>query len=201
MASVASSVIAAPNRFVYGATKAGVIGLTKSIAADFVGKGIRCNAICPGTVESPSLDDRLRAHRRLRGGARGLHRPPADGPHRHSPRKSRRSSSIWPRTNPPTPPGRPCDRRRLDQHLRQGRRHETSAPWPAGAEKPGLLARRRHDPRSVGHRARHRGRGAVGCGAAAHPRGIDPAALPVVAAGDPPRALRRRARASSSASA
>ncbi|MFN3991390.1 MAG: SDR family oxidoreductase [Tabrizicola flagellatus] len=61
MASVASSVIAAPNRFVYGATKAGVIGLTKSIAADFVGKGIRCNAICPGTVESPSLEDRLRA--------------------------------------------------------------------------------------------------------------------------------------------
>lgn len=61
MASVASSVIAAPNRFVYGATKAGVIGLTKSIAADFVAKGIRCNAICPGTVESPSLDDRLRA--------------------------------------------------------------------------------------------------------------------------------------------
>lgn len=60
MASVASSVIAAPNRFVYGATKAGVIGLTKSIAADFVGKGIRANAICPGTVESPSLDQRLR---------------------------------------------------------------------------------------------------------------------------------------------
>ncbi len=60
MASVAGSVIAAPNRFVYGATKAGVIGLTKSIAADFVGQGIRCNAICPGTVESPSLDQRLR---------------------------------------------------------------------------------------------------------------------------------------------
>lgn len=61
MASVASSVIAAPNRFVYGATKAGVIGLTKAIAADFIAKGIRCNAICPGTVESPSLEDRLRA--------------------------------------------------------------------------------------------------------------------------------------------
>ncbi len=60
MASVASSVIAAPNRFVYGATKAGVIGLTKAIAADFITKGIRCNAICPGTVESPSLDQRLR---------------------------------------------------------------------------------------------------------------------------------------------
>ena len=61
MASVASSVIAAPGRFVYGATKAGVIGLTKSIAADFVAQGIRANAICPGTVDSPSLDDRLRA--------------------------------------------------------------------------------------------------------------------------------------------
>ena len=61
MASVASSVIAAPNRFVYGATKAGVIGMTKAIAADFIGKGIRANAICPGTVESPSLEERLRA--------------------------------------------------------------------------------------------------------------------------------------------
>lgn len=61
MSSVASNVIAAPNRFVYGATKAGVIGLTKSIAADFITKGIRCNAICPGTVESPSLEERLRA--------------------------------------------------------------------------------------------------------------------------------------------
>jgi 2-keto-3-deoxy-L-fuconate dehydrogenase len=61
MASVASSVIAAPNRFVYGTTKAGVIGMTKSVAADFVAKGIRCNAICPGTVESPSLDQRMRS--------------------------------------------------------------------------------------------------------------------------------------------
>ena len=60
MASVAGSVIAAPNRFVYGATKAGVIGLTKSIAADFISRGIRANAICPGTVESPSLEQRLR---------------------------------------------------------------------------------------------------------------------------------------------
>ncbi len=60
MASVASSIIAVPNRFVYGTTKAGVIGLTKSIAADFIAKGIRANAICPGTVESPSLDQRLR---------------------------------------------------------------------------------------------------------------------------------------------
>ncbi len=60
MASVASSVIAAPNRFVYGASKAGVIGMTKSIAADFVAQGIRAHAICPGTVESPSLDQRLR---------------------------------------------------------------------------------------------------------------------------------------------
>lgn len=61
MSSVASSAIAVPNRFVYGASKAAVIGLTKSVAADFVTKGIRCNAICPGTVESPSLQDRMRA--------------------------------------------------------------------------------------------------------------------------------------------
>ena len=61
MASVASSLKGVPNRFVYSLTKAAVIGLTKSVAADYVTHGIRCNAICPGTVESPSLDDRLRA--------------------------------------------------------------------------------------------------------------------------------------------
>lgn len=60
MASAVGSLIAAPNRFVYGATKAGVIGITKAIAADFITRGIRCNAICPGTVESPSLEQRLR---------------------------------------------------------------------------------------------------------------------------------------------
>jgi 2-keto-3-deoxy-L-fuconate dehydrogenase len=61
MSSAASSVKGAPNRFVYGATKAAVIGLTKAIAADTVAKGIRCNAICPGTVETPSLHDRIAA--------------------------------------------------------------------------------------------------------------------------------------------
>jgi 2-keto-3-deoxy-L-fuconate dehydrogenase len=59
MASVAGSLRGVPNRFVYGATKAAVIGLTKSVAADFVTRGIRCNAICPGTVESPSLLQRV----------------------------------------------------------------------------------------------------------------------------------------------
>lgn len=61
MASAASSIIGAPNRFVYGATKAAVIGMTKSVAVDYIKKGIRCNAICPGTVQSPSLEDRLHA--------------------------------------------------------------------------------------------------------------------------------------------
>ena len=59
MASVASSVKGLPNRFVYGASKAAVIGLTKAVAADHVRQGIRCNAICPGTVDTPSLQDRI----------------------------------------------------------------------------------------------------------------------------------------------
>ncbi|MDI6024904.1 SDR family oxidoreductase [Corticibacterium sp. UT-5YL-CI-8] len=61
MSSVASSIKGVPNRFAYGTTKAAVIGLTKAVAADYVAQGIRCNAICPGTVESPSLQERLKA--------------------------------------------------------------------------------------------------------------------------------------------
>lgn len=59
VSSIASSIKGVPNRFVYGATKAAVIGMTKAVAADFVARGIRCNAICPGTVDSPSLQQRL----------------------------------------------------------------------------------------------------------------------------------------------
>jgi 2-keto-3-deoxy-L-fuconate dehydrogenase len=59
IASGASSVRGIPNRYVYGASKAAVIGLTKAVAADFIKQGIRCNAICPGTIESPSLDERI----------------------------------------------------------------------------------------------------------------------------------------------
>jgi len=61
MSSACSSIIGAPNRFIYGATKAAVIGMTKSVAVDFVKDGIRCNCICPGTVESPSWHDRVKA--------------------------------------------------------------------------------------------------------------------------------------------
>jgi 2-keto-3-deoxy-L-fuconate dehydrogenase len=62
MASVASSIKGLPNRFVYGTSKAAVVGLTKAVAADFVGKGIRCNAIAPGTVDTPSLGDRINSY-------------------------------------------------------------------------------------------------------------------------------------------
>ncbi len=62
MSSVASSITGVPDRCAYGATKAAVIGLTKSVAADFVAQGIRCNAICPGTVDTPSLQSRLHAY-------------------------------------------------------------------------------------------------------------------------------------------
>lgn len=67
ISSVASSVKGVPNRFAYSASKAAVIGMTKSVAADFVARGIRCNAICPGTVESPSLGQRIEAQARAQG--------------------------------------------------------------------------------------------------------------------------------------
>jgi len=69
VASGASSVRGIPNRYVYGASKAAVIGLTKSVAADFIRKGVRCNAICPGTIESPSLDGRIETLSRTSGEA------------------------------------------------------------------------------------------------------------------------------------
>jgi 2-keto-3-deoxy-L-fuconate dehydrogenase len=62
MASVASSLKGVPSRFIYSATKAAVIGMTRSVAADYVTRGIRCNAICPGTVHTPSLDERIAAN-------------------------------------------------------------------------------------------------------------------------------------------
>jgi len=61
MSSALSSIIGAPNRFIYGASKAAVLGLTKSVACDYITTGVRCNAICPGTIDSPSLHDRMRA--------------------------------------------------------------------------------------------------------------------------------------------
>lgn len=67
VASVAGSIKGAPNRFVYGTTKAAIIGLTKAVAADYITQGVRCNAICPGTVESPSLCDRIAAQAKASG--------------------------------------------------------------------------------------------------------------------------------------
>ena len=68
IASAASSIKGAPNRCIYGTTKAAVIGLTKSVAADTVARGVRCNAICPGTIQTPSLDDRIAANAAAAGG-------------------------------------------------------------------------------------------------------------------------------------
>ncbi len=70
MSSTVSSVTGLPNRYVYGATKAAIIGLTKAVAIDFIHQGIRCNAICPGTIESPSLGDRITAQARRIGKTR-----------------------------------------------------------------------------------------------------------------------------------
>ena len=67
ISSAVSSITGLPNRYVYGASKAAIIGLTKAVAADFIRQGIRCNAICPGTIESPSLEDRIEALARNTG--------------------------------------------------------------------------------------------------------------------------------------
>ncbi len=108
MASVASSIKGAPNRFVYGATKAAVIGLTKSIAADFVGRGIRCNAICPGTVESPSLRERIAAQAAASGRTIDESRPRSSHASRWAasaaPKRSPRSRSTSRATNPHSRP-------------------------------------------------------------------------------------------------
>ena len=103
IASGASSVRGMPNRYVYGATKAAVIGLTKAVAADFIRKASAATPICPGTIESPSLDERIATHAKSTGqseatGAAGLHRPPADGPARHR-RGGRQCSPCF---SPPT---------------------------------------------------------------------------------------------------
>ena len=89
VASAASSVRGIPNRYLYGASKAAVIGLTKAVAADFIRRGIRCNAICPGTVREPVARPAHRDARRAigaerRGGAPGVRRSPADGPDRQA---------------------------------------------------------------------------------------------------------------------
>ncbi len=72
-----------PNRFVYGTSKAAVIGLTKSVAADFIKQGIRCNAICPGTIETPSLDDRIAAQGNVEEARKAFVAAPAHGAARH----------------------------------------------------------------------------------------------------------------------
>jgi 2-keto-3-deoxy-L-fuconate dehydrogenase len=73
MASVASSLKGVANRFIYSATKAAVIGMTKSVAADYITRGIRCNAICPGTVHTPSLDERIAANAAVAGSVEAAH--------------------------------------------------------------------------------------------------------------------------------
>ncbi len=80
MASVCSSMKGLPNRFVYGTTKAAVLGLTKSVAADYVTRGIRCNAVCPGTVDTPSLGERINANADLEEARKAFIAPPAHGP-------------------------------------------------------------------------------------------------------------------------
>ena len=111
IASGASSVRGIPNRYVYGASKAAVIGLTKSVAADFIRKGVRCNAICPGTIESPSLDGRIETLSKTSGEPIERSARRSSTASRWAGSASRRRSPRSPSTSPPTrapsPPARP----------------------------------------------------------------------------------------------
>ena len=108
IASGASSIRGIPNRYVYGASKAAVIGLTKAVAADFIQRGVRCNAIAPGTVRSPSLEtarrDARQGGRRRRQGAGDVRRRQPMGRLGDGRRRWRRSPSISPATRAPSPP-------------------------------------------------------------------------------------------------
>ena len=104
ISSAAGVFKAAPNRYVYGATKAAVAALTRAVAADFITKGIRCNCICPGTIETPSMLDRAAAAGP--GGPRNVRQPPADGTARHRGRDR-------------IARGLPCQRRERIHHRRR----------------------------------------------------------------------------------
>ena len=117
ISSAAGVFKAAPNRYVYGATKAAVAALTRAVAVDFITKGMRCNCICPGTIETPSM---LRARRRRRPERpRDVHRAAADGPARHGGRNRFACRLSRQRRERVHDRRRPYHRRRLDALIKE----------------------------------------------------------------------------------
>ena len=195
MASVASSVIAAPNRFAYGATKAGVIGLTKSIAADFVDQGHPLqrhrarHGREPLAARAPPRDRATTTRPRSR-----LRRAPAHGPHR--PARGDRGARRLPRLGRERlhhRPG-PRHRRRLGQHLRESTSMKLLRHGDRGAERPGMMEADGTIRDLSGVVPDIAGDDPVGRGARAAPRPRSRDRCPSRARGHPPRRLRRRHR-------
>jgi len=141
ISSAVSSIRGVPNRFAYGSTKAAVIGLTKAIAADFIRSGIRCNAICPGTVQSPSLEQRIAAQKDAdKARSEFIARQPMGA--WAAQRRLRRWLSIWHRMNPHTPQGRSISLMaglvfRANTPQTKLKNNEVTALWSSGTGKAG----------------------------------------------------------------
>jgi 2-keto-3-deoxy-L-fuconate dehydrogenase len=182
MASACSSVKGAPNRFLYGTTKAAVVGLTKAVATEHVGQGVRCNCLCPGTVETPSLGDRIAANAAASGGldaARGAFVARQAMGRLATPEEIAALACISRSTRAPSSRGRPSSSTAAGRFRRtREQAHEAAALRSAGRRETGAARRLGHDPRPFGHRSPTSPGEALSAAGLARLAALDTASLP-----------------------